>query len=876
MNWLRLLFIAALRIRYRVRVKGLDSLKLKDGKGVLFLPNHPSEIESAMLLCLLWPRFKIRPLAVEYVFHHPLIGPVARKLKALPIPNFDSSINPVKISQAKKTFAAAARGLKNGENFLLYPSSGCKNTGREIVGGASGAHSLVQECPNANIVLVRVSGLWGSSFSRALSGRTPDLTEVMIHAIKTGLKNLIFFAPKRDILIEFEANPPDLPRAAPRAAFNRYLENWYNRYPDGKGGVVETEPPVQISYAFWKKEIPPLYQRKKSPLSSTGAISSPVQEKIYAELRRILKNPQLALNPNQSLALDLAMDSLDIGDLCAFLAKQYDLEEFRPEQLETVQYVLDIAQGARAAPASPPLPASLAWPEEKDRPAPTAPIGDTLPEAFFLACKRLGKRPLLGDDTAGVLSASKAMRAVSVLAEKFRTYPEERIAVMLPSSAAAFLVILALQRAGKIPVMLNWTLGPRYLEEMMRLSGAKRTLTSWKFLDRLSHVDFGNLVEGMELLEDLKRKLSLKTKLKGALLAKFSRTAPCKETCVILFTSGTESLPKCVPLSHKNVLSMIQDAVSVLQPLYPTDVALSILPPFHSFGFAAVGFLALLSGAKTAFYPDPTDGPAIAERIARWKATVFPAPPSFLKRIFSAASNEQLKTIRLYISGAEKAPPELLSRIAEINSESHFIEGYGITECASAVSVHKPGAPLIGAGQLLARCEARTIHPDTQEPLPEGAEGELCLRGPSLFSGYLGSSRSPFIEIDGKLWYRTGDLGRIGPDRTVYLSGRLKRFAKLGGEMISLGAIEEALVSELIYQKRISRDVPSLAVCADEKAQGIVLFTSVPLEKEIANDILKRAGFSNLIKISFVKKIDALPLLATGKMDYRSLQALLA
>lgn len=875
MKILRLLFIAALRIRYRIRIKGLGALNLKSGKGTLFLPNHPSEIESAMLLCLLWPKFKIRPLAVEYVFHHPFVGSIAKKLKALSIPNFDTSINPVKISQAKKTFAAAAAGLKKGENFLLYPSNGCKSSGKEIVGGSSGAHSLVQECPDANIVLVRVSGLWGSSFSRALSGRTPDLSEAIFNAIKTGLKNLFFFAPKRDVLIEFEANPPDLPKSAPRAVFNRYLETWYNRYPDGKGGFLESEPAVQISYAFWKEEIPPLYQRKKASSSPTGAISSSVQEKIYSELRRILKNPNVALDPNQSLALDLAMDSLDIGDLCAFLVRQYDLEEFRPEQIETVQDVLDIAQGARAAPASPPLPASLAWPEEKDRPAPAAPTGETLPEAFFLACKRIGNRPLLADDSAGVLSAPKAMRAVSVLAEKFRFYPEERIAVMLPASAAAFLVILALQRAGKIPVMLNWTLGPRYLEEMMHLSGAKRTLTSWKFLDRLAHVDFGNLVEGMELLEDTKRTLSLKTKLKGALLSRFSRSASCNETCVILFTSGTESLPKCVPLTHKNILAMIQDAVGILQPLYPADVALSILPPFHSFGFAAVGFLALLSGAKTAFYPDPTDGAAIAERISRWNATVFPAPPSFLKRVFAAASNEQLRTIRLYISGAEKASPELLGRIQEINPESRFIEGYGITECASAVSVHKPGAPLIGAGQLLPCCKARTIHPETNETLLDGAEGELCVSGPTVFSGYLGSSRSPFIQIDGKLWYRTGDLGRIGPDRTVYLLGRLKRFAKIGGEMISLGAIEEALVSELLYQKKISSDIPSLAVCTDEKRQGIVLFTAIPLEKETANDILKRAGFSNLIKISTVKKIDALPLLATGKMDYRQLQTLL-
>lgn len=871
-----LLFRLVLKLRYRIEVRGLKELSLNPDQGTLFLPNHPSEIESIILITLLWEKYKIRPLAVEYIFLHPIFGAMARSFNCFPVPNFDTAVSQYKIKRAKKIFAEAIDELRKGVSLLLYPAGACKNTGKEVIGGASAAHSFVQEYPEANVVLVRITGLWGSSFSRAISGRTPDMTEVCLHALKTLLKNLFFFSPRRDILIEFEANPPELPRNSSRVEFNHFIEDWYNHYPDKEGNRQPEEPPTLISYSIWKSETLKLYQRKKSQMESTGAVTPELFEKVAAEIRRIVKNPSHPIEPNMYLAFDLAMDSMDIGDLSAFLIKTFNVQKLKPELLETVQDVLEIAAGARPTEAPEPLDPSLHWPKESGRPPPSVPLGKTLPEAFLHACKKIGNRPLCADDFSGVLTYPKAKKAIYVLAEKFRTYPEDSVAVMLPASSAAFLVILALQFAGKIPVMLNWTLGPRYLEEMMSLSGAKRVVTSFRFLDRVSHVDFGNLDEKMELLETIRSDLSLGMKLKGVFRSKISALPSIdpEQTCIILFTSGTESSPKGVPLSHKNVLTMIQEAIDALQPVHPSDTVLSVLPPFHSFGFAAVGMLSFVSGARIVFYSDPTDGPAIGERLVRWNATIFPAPPSFIKRLISGAKEEQIKSIRLYISGAEKAPEELLGRLREINPDVLFLEGYGITECASTVSVNRAGKELKGVGKLLPLYEVRTIHPETLEPLPEGADGELCLFGSSVFKGYLGKADSPFIEIDGKQWYRTGDLGHIDSERYVYLSGRFKRFAKVGGEMISLGAIEETLVRELISQNRISPDTPSLAICSQEKEGDtyIILFITIPLEKDDANEILKNGGFSNLIKISDVKQIDAIPVLATGKTNYRSLQ----
>jgi long-chain-fatty-acid--[acyl-carrier-protein] ligase len=311
--------------------------------------------------------------------------------------------------------------------------------------------------------------------------------------------------------------------------------------------------------------------------------------------------------------------------------------------------------------------------------------------------------------------------------------------------------------------------------------------------------------------------------------------------------------------------------------LNENDAAYGILPPFHSFGFSVVGLLPFFIGLKVAFYPDPTDSFALAEGTERWKITLFISPPSFLKRLFQAAKIEQLKSVRYFVSGAEKAPQELFERVANLHTGAKLLEGYGITECAPMLTLTRMNVPPIGVGRLLPDIEMVTIHPETLQLLAQGGDGEICIRGPNVFNGYLDNPRSPFIAIEGKKWYRTGDLGHLDPHGNLIISGRLKRFTKLGGEMISLGAVEETLVRRLIQDGRISPDVPSLAVCAEEKEAGkasLILFSTISIDAEEASRILQQGGFSNLVKISAVKKMDEIPILGAGKTDYRTLQAL--
>lgn len=881
---------ACLSLRYKVTIRGLETLtpeRLNRKQGILFMPNHPALMDPLLMFLILWPKFRMRPLVVEYIFNTSILKPLNRLVRALPVPNFESSINEYKIKRANQTMEEMMAGLKKGDNFIVYPSGQLKSGGKELIGGSAAAHEMLKACPDANVVLIRTTGLWGSSFSRAITGKSPSLVATLKAGLKTLAKNLIFFTPRRSVIIDIEPNPKDLPRGdVSRLTLNRFLEKWYNRYPDAKGQVQEVEPLKLVSYSFWKQDLPEVAASSKKKVETKIKISEKTKQAIYGEIRKILDQPDLEITPDMNLAFDLGMDSLNIAEFITFITKKFDVSALHPEDLETVGSILAIAEGGEHHPIEKEPPPDFTWKKEPRRPAPALPIGKTIPEAFLRSCERMQGFEACGDDVSGVLGYNRLKKAVLVLAQFFKTWEEERIAVMLPASLGAYIAILALQMAGKTPVMLNWTLGSRYLEEMMKLSGAKRIVSSWRFLDRLSNVQFGTCIDQFVLLEDVRAGLSLVMKLKGLWLS--HRSVPCilktmgldqmdeNHPCVILFTSGTEAVPKGVPLSHKNIISNERSAMQCLD-LRASDTLYGILPPFHSFGFSVAGLFPILGGMRLAFYPDPTDSFALAEGIRRWKITLFCSAPSFLKGLFHAAKPEDLRTVRYFVSGAEKAPQELWDRIKELGTTAQLLEGYGITECSPILSLNRPNLPPKGVGRLAPDIELITIHPETLQKLPERADGEICVRGENVFQGYLGNPRTPFIEIDGKRWYRTGDLGHLDEQGNIILSGRLKRFTKIGGEMISLGAIEEILTTDLIRKGKISPNVPSLAVLADEKIEGkpkLVLIAIIAIQKEEANQILQDAGFSNLVKISDVKQIEAIPIMGAGKTDYRTLQNL--
>lgn len=893
---LAFLFRIAFSLRYRVTVKGsekLTSQSLNKPGGVLFLPNHPAAlIDPGIIYLSVFPKFPIRPMVVEYMYFTPFVHGIMKFLKALPVPNFESSNNSLKRKRHEMVVGEVIKGLNEGENFLLYPAGRLKHTEFESIGGASATHKILQGAKEANIVLVRIKGLWGSSFSRALTGAVPPLFPTLKKGLWTILKNLILFTPRRKVIVELEPAPPNFPYHASRLELNRWLERWYNR-PDGmtiQEGELPGDSLMLVSSSFWKPEFPEVYKGEDTnviriPITE---IEQPVFDKVVAKLVDLTEIDPKKIKPELSLANDLGLDSLDISELAMFIQDKFETGPIPVPELTTVEKALYFASKKTEQKES--IEEEVwdlsKWEYRGEALRAKHFPGISIPEIFLNACREKSKDAAYADMRSGILTYSRLKLAVILLAEKFRHMPGRYIGILLPASVGAFISVLACQLAGKVPLMINWTIGPRHLAAVKELSNVEVVLTSWAFLERLDTVDLTGIDDRLVMLETVKREVTLFDKIRALIRSKKSTKGLMKlfgvdklskdDTAVLLFTSGSESMPKGVPLSHHNILSNQSSALELVK-LDQSDVLLSFLPPFHSFGFCLTGLIGLLSGFRTAFYPNPTDGKGLIHAFEYWGTTITAGAPTFIKTMLKAARPEQLRTMRICVTGAEKTPQELIDLIEQMGKLHCLDEGYGITECSPILSANIPGEPLRGVGRALPGVELLIIHPETQEILPNGSEGLILARGPNVFSGYLNPGlSSPFLRVQEKEWYNTGDIGYLDEENYLFISGRKKRFIKMGGEMVSLQAIESAFLTAAKEKEwPIRSEGPSLGVIAKEVPGGkplLFLITTFSITVDEANDTIRQSGFSNMIRISDVICLEEIPLMGTGKINYRKLE----
>jgi long-chain-fatty-acid--[acyl-carrier-protein] ligase len=386
--------------------------------------------------------------------------------------------------------------------------------------------------------------------------------------------------------------------------------------------------------------------------------------------------------------------------------------------------------------------------------------------------------------------------------------------------------------------------------------------------------------DGLVFIEDVAARLGLCAKAGAWARTRLGlgalRKAAVSQTAAILFTSGSEALPKAVPLTHANLLSNTRDVCEQVG-LRCTERLVGFLPPFHSFGLTATVVLPLCTGIPVVHHPDPTKSGTIAQIIEAYGVTVLPTTPTFLRGILRASGGRRLDALRLVVTGGEACPAPLYAEAAERCPQAAVLEGYGITECSPVVSVNTTDDPRPGTiGRPVPSVRCAVVDPGAGCPVAEGETGMLLVRGPGIFGGYVGGSTgNPFVEHEGERWYRTGDLVSRDRDGVLTFRGRLRRFVKLGGEMISLPAIEGVL-SDMCEAP--AANGPSLAVEAtpDEGSPEIVLFTTLPLERADANSCIRAAGLSALHNIRWVVHLDEIPVLGTGKTDYRALRARLA
>jgi len=479
-------------------------------------------------------------------------------------------------------------------------------------------------------------------------------------------------------------------------------------------------------------------------------------------------------------------------------------------------------------------------------------------------------KPILEDQDRKPLTYRDLIRACFALGRKLaaRTKPGERVALLLPTSAGAAVTFFALQAIARTPTMLNFTSGPRNVKAAFQLAECKLVLTSRRFI---AQARLEELVAELETvgevvyLEDVRASIGLPDRLyalaAGAAPRLFRKAVKPDDIGVILFTSGSFAAPRGVVLTQANMVSNALQVAAHID-INRDWIMFNPLPVFHSLGLTGGVVLPLLVGMKVFEYPSPLHTKIIVDLIRETQATILLSTDTFMGQYARAAAPEDLMGLKIAVCGAEKVREPTRILMAEKFGPVQLLEGYGATEASPVIAVNDPQLNRPGTvGRLLPGLEYRF---ESVEGIHEG--GRLYVRGPNVMAGYLEASGR--IEAPPEGWHDTGDIGVLEDDGALRLLGRAKRFAKIGGEMISLSAVEDLAAD---VWPDCWRAVVSIA--DPKKGERLVLVTD---EKEaVTATLLAHAQVMGAPELAVPRKIVKVPepiLLGTGKTDYAAVQ----
>ncbi len=497
-------------------------------------------------------------------------------------------------------------------------------------------------------------------------------------------------------------------------------------------------------------------------------------------------------------------------------------------------------------------------------------------EAVLEAARATPDKVVLQDATMQELTYRRLLLSAELLAGQLGPRladGPDRVGVLLPNVNAAPVLLLALWSCGKVPAILNFSTGPATMLACAQLAGLKQIITSNAFLSR-TRLRLDPLTDaGIKLifLEDVRTGISRFAKFAALLRhragigGRLRPGGPADEPAAVLFTSGSEGMPKGVELTHRNLLANMRQMLAIID-ITDHDRLFNAMPVFHSFGLTVGTLLGLVRGLYVFQYPTPLHFRIIPNLIYDRNCTVFIATNTFLNGYARKAQSYDFRSLRYLFAGAEKVQEET-ARVWAQRFGVRILEGYGVTECSPAVSANTPMAPRHGsAGRLVPGMEWRL------EPVEGVADaGRLFLRGPNVMRGYLNAEANAHFQALGG-WYDTGDIASVDEDGFLFLRGRLKRFAKISGEMVSLTAVEDALAGAFAkYGLRC--EVAVVAQPDHDKGEVLVAITNDSNVKlEDIRAVLKAKGLPNLCVPREVKYLRDIPKLGTGKVDYRELE----
>lgn len=525
----------------------------------------------------------------------------------------------------------------------------------------------------------------------------------------------------------------------------------------------------------------------------------------------------------------------------------------------------------------------------------------TIPSAWIDRVKSVGGDMALADTMGDPLSARKAFTASAAFSRQIRNISsEQNIGLLLPTSSGGVIANMAGLLAGKTLVNLNYTSSTQALSSALEQAEIKTVYTSTRFIKKLKQrgIDLTPVLENANVvyLEELKKNISKLEMLSTlattillpswALKRLFCRNNNPKATAAILFSSGSEGAPKGIELSHENIMANLKQVAELLNAK-EDDVIMASLPLFHAFGLTATQFLPLIEGIPMVCHADPTDGFGVAKAVAQYRATVMFGTSTFL-RLYSR--DRKIKplmfdSLRLVVAGAEKLSPDVREAF-KMKFSKDVYEGYGATETAPVASVNLPdvldlrywnvqvGGKRGTVGMPLPGTSFKIVDPVTMEELPAQEDGMILIGGPQVMQGYLNDPEKTskvIQEIDGVRWYISGDKGHLDEDGFLVIVDRYSRFAKLGGEMISLTEVETTVCDSLSDE---DIDVIAMNVPDDKKGEKVILLTDGELVlKDLRQAMLDR-NVNPLLIPAKVVQVDVLPKLGSGKTDFVKAKAL--
>ncbi|MCO4845579.1 MAG: acyl-[ACP]--phospholipid O-acyltransferase [Sulfurovum sp.] len=525
----------------------------------------------------------------------------------------------------------------------------------------------------------------------------------------------------------------------------------------------------------------------------------------------------------------------------------------------------------------------------------------SLQNAWIRSAKNVGNRLCIADSTGVVLNGHRFITGTVLMAASLKPKVKEsqNIGLILPTSAAGSLGNMALLTLGKTIVNLNYSSGEESLLHALKVADITKVVASKKFITKLKAkgFDMTNVLQDVDViyLDEIKEDMSKTKGLFTLMLVKvlpvwllsllFIKNTHAHDTAAILFSSGSEGTPKGIELSHTNMMGNIKQTTTLLNPT-DDDVMLGTLPIFHSFGLTVTTLLPLIEGIPVASHPDPTDGLGIGKMAAKYEATILFATGTFL-RLYTR--NRKLiplmfRHLRMVVAGAEKLPMEIRDEFKKKFGHDIY-EGYGATETTPVASCNisdvlmldswKPqiGHKIGTVGLPLPGSAFRIVDPESFKILETGEEGMILIGGTQIMKGYIGDPQktaSVIKEIDGIRWYITGDKGRLDEDGFLTIVDRYSRFAKIAGEMVSLGLVENEIVKVLGEEDQIS----ITAIPDEKKGEKLILLLEGEMEVGLLKEKIKALGMNPLFVPSEYFKVDELPKLGTGKSDFKGLKNL--